>query len=129
MPTVTLSREWTDLQGNTHPAGEVLRVDDITAARLHAEGHLDALGGGVSQAETDGPGLSAVVAGKKPSGEGGKKPSKSGKAASSDGKKPSGAPTLLDGKKPSGAPTLIGGKKPSAPPPLFGGKKPSDGDA
>jgi hypothetical protein len=115
MPTVTLSREWTDLQGNTHPAGEVLRVDDITAARLHAEGQLDALGGGASQVGAGpGPsdGLAAVVAGKKPSGDG-KKPSKGGKKPSGDGKKPSKAAAIADGKKPSDAPTLLGGKKPS----------------
>jgi hypothetical protein len=49
MPTVTLSREWTDLHGNTHPAGTVLQVDDVTAARLQADGYLDALGGGAAQ--------------------------------------------------------------------------------
>jgi hypothetical protein len=38
MPSVTLSREWTDPQGNRHPSGSVLEVDDVTAARLHAEG-------------------------------------------------------------------------------------------
>jgi hypothetical protein len=38
MPSVTLSREWTDPQGNRHPSGSVLEVDDVTAARLQAEG-------------------------------------------------------------------------------------------
>jgi hypothetical protein len=51
MPTVTLSREWTDLQGNAHLAGSVLRVDDVTAARLQADGYLGALGGEAAQAQ------------------------------------------------------------------------------
>jgi hypothetical protein len=38
MPSITLSQEWTDPQGNRHPSGSVLEVDDVTAARLQAEG-------------------------------------------------------------------------------------------
>jgi hypothetical protein len=38
MPSVMLSREWTDPKGNRHPSGSVLEVDDVTAARLQAEG-------------------------------------------------------------------------------------------
>jgi hypothetical protein len=51
MPNVTLSREWTDLQGHAHQAGSVLRVDDVTAARLQADGYLGALGGEATQGQ------------------------------------------------------------------------------
>ncbi|MCW2609637.1 MAG: hypothetical protein JWM15_883 [Cryptosporangiaceae bacterium] len=38
MPSVMLSREWTDPRGSHHRAGAVVEVDDVTAARLQAEG-------------------------------------------------------------------------------------------
>jgi hypothetical protein len=45
MPSVTLSREWTDPRGHAHPTGAVLAVDDVTAARLQAAGYAGAVGG------------------------------------------------------------------------------------
>jgi hypothetical protein len=45
MPSITLSREWTDPRGRAHPSGVVLDVDDVTAARLQAAGYAGALGG------------------------------------------------------------------------------------
>jgi hypothetical protein len=85
VPSVKLSREWNDPEGQSHPVGAVLDVDDVTAGRLQEEGvaaaeHPSAgfVGGGTFGKGPSGGGFgkgpSDIAFRKKPKGKGPSKP-------------------------------------------------------